>query len=179
MRLSPTPATPLHPPAASKDPQPPFCVFGSQMQQLIQCMWAILPVLSLSPSSVEFHHIAQRLQRGSGAPTDQRCPVPLGHNHMLRLFPSTYSHPHSGGLFAAIPAGKKTAQQPPGNSLSWRTAAGVPEALPDVKVQPGLGVKVGNTLPGCVSCCLGWIRALPPLFYLSIVPGEEKQNTGE
>lgn len=89
VRLSLTPTTPLHPPAASKDPQPPFCVFGSQIQQLIQCMWAILKVLSLSPSSVEFHHTAQRLTAGLWCTYKDQCsPDPLGHNHMLRLFSS-------------------------------------------------------------------------------------------
>lgn len=50
-------------------------------------MWAILEVLSLSPSSVEFHHIAQRLAAGLWCTyKDQRSPDPLGHNHMLPLF---------------------------------------------------------------------------------------------
>lgn len=118
VRLSPTPATPLHPPAASKDPQPPFCVFGSQIQQLIQCMWAILKVLSRSPSSVDFHHVAQRLQGGSGAPKEIRAARTLSDtNHMQRL-----SSPAL--LLALIQAGcaglfkrKKTVRQPPVNSL--------------------------------------------------------------
>jgi len=74
VRRSPTPATPLHPPAAaSTDPRTPVCVCGSQIQQLIRCMWAmccvcvcVLKVLSRCPSSVEFHHFAHsRLRRGA------------------------------------------------------------------------------------------------------------------
>lgn len=99
VRLSLTPAAPLHPPAASKDPQTPFCVCGSQIQQLFQCMWAILKVLSPSPSSVEFHHIARRLQRGSGAP---KLPGPCRtQSHAATLLPCASRRPHSGCLCGA------------------------------------------------------------------------------
>ncbi len=145
VRLSPTPATPLHPPAASKDPQTPFCVFGSKIQQLIQCMWAILKVLSRSPSSVDFHHIAQRLQRGLGAPKQTSAArtlsdaITCSDSLPLRFFSPSFRLPvwgYSNGKLSDSRLGTLSPRQ---------TAAGVPEALPDGKVYPGLGVKLGNT----------------------------------
>lgn len=144
-----TPATPLHPPAATKDPQPPFSVIGSQIQQLIQCMWAILQVVSRPPSSADFDHVAQRLEDPHRSELPRTLPDT---NHMQC---GSSSHPHSGwrrgtsDCFRMCPSAARrlalSLSPTPGS-----TAAGVSEALPVGKVCPGLDVQLAADHTGGV-----------------------------
>ena len=173
VRLSPTPATPLHPPAASKDPQPPFCVFGSQIQQVIQCMWAILQVVSRSPSSVDlFHHIAYRSvcwpdllsssSSSSSSWTQITCSdslllllplllLPLLLLLLLRVSTASFrlaAWGYSNGKRRKEEEEKKTVRQPSGNSLSppAEQRQGSPRLSQTERYAPVfMDVQLGNT----------------------------------
>lgn len=158
VRRSPTPAAPLHPPAAAKDPQPPFCVFGARIQRLVQCMWAILKVVSRSPSSsVEFHHVPQSPRQ----PRGKRIRAARTPNHTQQqqqqqrpssraLLPSLIQ-PGGAGLFGGLRGGKRS-DEPPWNSQSPRMNGGrSPRGSPARRgIPPASDVKLGSALTGGV-----------------------------
>lgn len=108
-------------------------------------MWAILKVLSRSPSSVEFQHISQRLQWGAPN-TEPSCTGPCrtqitrGDSLPLRASSPSFSLIRVELLRRSkCPTAVWELSLPPAEQR-----AGVPEALPDGKVYPGVDVKLGN-----------------------------------
>lgn len=145
-------------------------------------MWAILKAVSRPPSSVEFHHVARRPQRleRSVLPGASRTEITCSHSLSVRFSSASFSpavRGYSNGKNCPTVVWELS---PPGSA-----AAGVPEALPDGKVYPGLDVKLGNTLTGecetVSSPAFGssslWANSSDlSLFYHSMVPRDEKQK---
>lgn len=145
-------------------------------------MWAILKAVSRPPSSVEFHHVARRPQRleRSVLPGASRTKITCSHSLSVRLSSASFSlavRGYSNGKNCPTVVWELS---PPGS-----VAAGVPEALPDGKVYPGLDVKLGNTLTGeCETVssprsdptASGRIRLLSPSF---ITPWSRVRRSGK